>query len=139
MNQDSECIFCKIARGEIPCYKVYEDELCIAFLDINPSSRGHTLVLPKEHVTSFVTCPKELLNHLFDVAQIVAQAQIKQLGATGVNIISNVGKSAGQSVNHFHIHVIPRYDNDGLKLEFKPKQLGEGELLRIQDSIQKGM
>jgi len=139
MKNKPDCIFCKIALGQIPCYKVYEDELSIAFLDINPTSRGHTLVLPKEHVESFVTCPKELLNHLMDVAQLVAQAQIKELGATGVNILSNVGKAAGQSVLHFHIHVIPRYENDGLKLAFPPRQIEDRELLQIQDSIKKGL
>lgn len=133
------CIFCKIANGTIPCYKVYEDDLVIAFLDVNPASHGHTLVVPKEHFSNMTTCPKNILDHVFEVAQLVAQAQIAQLGADGVNIISNIGKAAGQSVEHFHVHVIPRYHNDGLKLNFPPKQLEEKEMLLLQDSIKKGI
>lgn len=140
MNKtDSSCIFCKIANGTIPCYKVYEDVLVIAFLDVNPASRGHTLIVPKEHFKDMTTCPKDILSHCFEVAQLIAQAEITQLGATGVNVISNIGESAGQSVKHFHIHVIPRYDNDGLKLAFPPHKLEDSEMLLLQDSIKKGM
>lgn len=136
---DNSCIFCKIARGEIPSYKVFEDDYCLAFLDINPTSEGHTLVLPKEHFDSMLTCPKDILDHLFEVAQMIAQAQQKQLGATGANIITNIGKSAGQTVNHFHIHIIPRYDNDGLKLEFKPLMIEDKKMLLLADSIKKSL
>ncbi len=139
MNKDTSCIFCKIANGTIPCYKVYEDNDIIAFLDVNPASRGHTLVLPKEHFTAITTCPKNILDHAFEVAQLIAQAQISQLGATGCNVITNCGRSAGQTVNHFHIHVIPRYDDDGLKLEFSPRQLTDGEMETVVTSIKKGM
>ncbi len=133
------CIFCKIARGEISSYKVYEDELTLAFLDVNPASRGHTLIVPKEHFKDVTTCPKDILSHVFKVAQLVAQAQITQLGATGVNIITNAGASAGQSVMHFHVHVIPRYDNDGLKLHFPPQAIEDKDLLLLADSIRKGV
>lgn len=141
MNEEKQtsCIFCKIANGSIPCYKVYEDNEVIAFLDINPASRGHTLVLPKEHFSSMVTCPRDLLDHVYEVAQLIAQAQIAQLGASGCNIISNVGSAAGQTVEHFHVHVIPRYTDDGLKLEFPPKQLTAGDMESVLSSIQKGM
>lgn len=133
------CLFCKIARGEIPCYKVYEDDIALAFLDINPASKGHTLVLPKEHFQDMTKCPKDILAHLSKVAQIIAQAQISQLGASGVNVITNVGKQAGQTVMHFHIHVIPRYDNDGLKLTLPPQQIEDKELLLLADTIRKGV
>ncbi len=133
------CVFCKIARGEIPCYKVYEDDIALAFLDINPANKGHTLVLPKEHFRDMTTCPKDILSHLFSVAQLIAQAQISQLGATGINVITNVGASSGQSVMHFHIHVIPRYDNDGLELSLPPQKIGEHDLLLLADSIRKGI
>ena len=94
------CIFCMIANGEIPSNKIYEDESVIAFLDINPTSYGHTLVVPKEHCDSFLDCPDETRNH-------------------GINILSNVHEAAGQSVNHFHVHLIPRYkDNDSVTIEF---------------------
>ncbi len=133
------CIFCKIAAGQIPCYKLYEDSDVLAFLDVNPASRGHTLVVPKTHYDSVVTTPKAILDKVFEVAQMIAQAQISQLGATGVNIITNAGKSAGQTVKHFHVHVIPRYDDDGLKLDFPPKQLENSTMLEIKDSIVKGL
>ncbi len=133
------CIFCKIANGNIPSYKVYEDNDILAFLDVNPASRGHTLVVTKQHFDSVVTTPKAILDKAFEVAQLVAQAEIKQLGATGVNILTNCGKSAGQTVNHFHIHVIPRYDEDGLKLEFPPKQLENAQMDEIKDSIKKAL
>lgn len=139
MNEDTSCIFCKIANGTIPCYKVYEDNEIIAFLDVNPASKGHTLVLPKEHFTAITTCPKNILDHAFEVAQLIAQAQISQLGATGCNVITNCGRSAGQTVPHFHIHVIPRYDDDGLKLEFPPRQLTNGEMENVVSTIKKGM
>lgn len=137
--KEESCIFCKITNGTIPCYKVYEDETVLAFLDVNPVSRGHTLVVPKEHFNDMTVCPKDILKHAFEVAQLISQAQIAQLGASGCNVITNIGKSAGQSVRHFHIHVIPRYDNDGLKLEFPPKQLTDGDMKDVLDSIQKGI
>ena len=135
------CIFCKIIRGEIPSYKVYEDELVIAILDVNPSSNGHTLVMPKEHFSDVTTTPKNILDHCFEVSQVIAQAQIKQLHATGVNIITNAGKSAGQSGMHFHIHVIPRYENDGLdiSLGFPIKKIENKDMLLLCDSIKKGI
>lgn len=136
---DTTCIFCKIANGTIPSYKVYEDNDVIAFLDVNPASRGHTLVVTKEHFDNMATCPKAILDKVFEVAQTVAQAQIAHLGASGVNVLTNIGKSAGQSVHHFHVHVIPRYDEDGLKLEFPPKQLAASEMKEIKDSIEKGL
>ncbi len=139
MDNKESCIFCKIANGTIPCYKVYEDNDIIAFLDVAPASRGHTLVVPKEHFADMAHAPKDIIDKAFEVAQIIAQAQISQLGATGVNVLSNIGKSAGQSVSHFHIHVIPRYDDDGLKLAFPPKKLEDREMLLLQDSIKKGM
>ena len=137
--KDTSCIFCKIANGTIPSYKVYEDNDVIAFLDVNPASRGHTLVVTKEHFSNMTTCPKAILDKVFEVAQTIAQAQIAQLGATGVNVLTNVGESAGHSVHHFHVHVIPRYDNDGLKLAFPPKQLEDSEFTSIKSTIEKGL
>ncbi len=139
MDHTESCLFCRIARGEIPSYKVYEDNLAIAFLDISPASRGHTLVLPKEHCRDFTSCPKDLLDHCFEVAQTIAQAQIAQLGATGVNVLTNVGPSAGQSVFHFHIHVIPSYREKVLDLTTKPLAIADKEMLLLQDEIKKAI
>lgn len=133
------CVFCKIASGQIPSYKVYEDALVIAYLDIHPASRGHTLVVTKEHFSNMTTCPKDILDHVFEVAQKIAQAQIAQLGAAGVNVLTNVGEAAGQSIKHFHVHVIPRYSDDGLKLNFPPKQLPDSEMDEVVTSIKKSI
>ncbi len=113
-------IFCKIIRGEVPCYKVYEDSDVLAFLDIGQTTRGHTLVVSKKHYDNFLATPQEVMHKVMDVAQRIGQVQIKMLGAEGVNILSNVYEAAGQSVMHFHVHVIPRYTNDtGLVIEMK--------------------
>lgn len=116
----NDCIFCKIASGEIPCHKVYEDEDVLAFLDISQVTKGHTLVIPKKHYDNFLATPHEVMHKVMDVAQRVGQVQIVSLGAKGVNILSNVNKEAGQSVFHFHVHVIPRYEKaGGFKIEMK--------------------
>ena len=118
--EHKDCIFCKIVRGEIPSHKVYEDDDVLAFLDISQVTKGHTLVISKKHYDNFLATPQEIMHKVMDVAQRIGQVQMMTLGAKGVNILSNVNKEAGQSVFHFHVHVIPRYgDNEGLKIEMK--------------------
>ena len=113
-------IFCRIIDGEIPCHKLYEDLDVIAFLDISQVTKGHALVLPKKHYDNFLTTPKEIMHKVMDVAQTLGQVAIKYLGAKGVNILTNCYEYAGQSVKHFHVHVIPRYEEtDGFRLEMK--------------------
>lgn len=113
-------IFCKIIDGEIPCHKIYEDEDVIAFLDISQVTKGHTLVVSKKHYDNFLSTPKEEMHKVMDVAQSIGQVAIKYLGAKGVNILTNCYEQAGQTVMHFHVHVIPRYeDKDGFLLEMK--------------------
>lgn len=113
-------VFCKIIEGEIPSYKVYEDEEVLAILDISQVTKGHVLVMPKEHYDNFLSTPQETMHKVMDVAQRIGQIQIKMLGAKGVNILSNVYEAAGQSVMHFHVHVIPRYEsNDNFHIEMK--------------------
>ena len=102
-------IFCKIIDGEIPSTRVYEDDDVLAILDISQTTRGHTLVMPKQHCDSMLSCPKELLAKVMMVAQRIGQAEVSILGAKGVNFLVNCGESAGQTVPHFHVHVIPRY------------------------------
>lgn len=115
-----DCLFCKIIDGEIPSTKVYEDDDVLAFLDISQTTKGHTLVIPKEHYDNFLDTPKETMHKVMDVAQRIGQAQVMVLGAKGVNILSNVNKPAGQSIMHFHVHVIPRYiASDGFSIEMK--------------------
>ena len=120
MKFDKNCIFCKIANRIIPSTILYEDDDVVAFLDVNPVSYGHALVVTKSHYDNFLSCPKGVMHKVYDLAQRIGQVQIKQLGAKGVNVLANCYEAAGQSVMHFHVHVIPRYNApDGLRLEFK--------------------
>ena len=118
-------IFCKIIAGEIPCHKLYEDEDVLAFLDISQVTKGHALVISKEHFDNFLSTPQEIMHKVMDVAQRIGQVDIKLLGAKGVNILTNCYESAGQSVMHFHVHVIPRYgDNEGFQIQMKNNSEG---------------
>lgn len=112
------CIFCSIVKGDIPNYTVYEDEKVLAFFDVNPTSVGHTLVIPKAHYSSLLTCDPEDLAYVMKVAQKLGNQLKEKLGADGMNILSNVGVAAGQSVEHFHVHLIPRYNGDATKIQF---------------------
>ena len=133
----NNCLFCKIAKGEIPCYKVYEDNNILAFLDISQTTKGHTLVITKEHFQNFLYVPKDLLSQAISVAQKVAQAEIASLGAKGVNILINTNEEAGQTIMHFHIHVIPRYDNnDNISIEFTPTAIEKLNLPALANKIQ---
>ena len=135
-----DCLFCKIIKGEIPSSKVYEDDDVIAFLDISQATKGHTLVVPKKHYDNFLTTPKEVMHKVMDVAQRIGQAQIMMLGAKGVNILSNVNKEAGQSIIHFHVHVIPRYvSNEGFQISLKDNSDQGLSLPVIADEIRKGL
>ena len=118
--EQKDCVFCKIVRGEIPSHKVYEDDDVLAFLDISQVTKGHTLVISKKHYDNFLATPQEEMHKVMDVAQRIGQVQMLKLGAKGVNILTNVNKEAGQSVYHFHVHVIPRYEKkEGFKIEMK--------------------
>ncbi|MFA6754907.1 MAG: HIT domain-containing protein [Bacilli bacterium] len=120
MKFDENCIFCKIANKTISSNVLYEDDDVMAFLDTNPATYGHALVITKEHYDSFLSCPKEVMHKVMDVAQRIGQALIKELGAKGINIIINCYEAAGQVVKHFHVHVVPRYvAADGLTIEMK--------------------
>ena len=139
--EKKDCIFCKIAEGIIPSHKVYEDDDVLAFLDISQVTPGHTLVISKKHYDNFLTAEKDIMHKVMDVAQRIGQAQISILGAKGVNILTNVNKEAGQSVFHFHVHVIPRYIRDeGFRIEMKENnKLSELSLPSIASEIKKGV
>lgn len=122
-------VFCKIVNGDIPCYKLYEDDDVLAFLDISQVTKGHALVIPKKHYDNFLSVPHEIMHKVMDVAQRIGQVDIKILGAKGVNILTNCYEAAGQSVPHFHVHVIPRYNEaEGFCIEMKSS---EGENLNL--------
>lgn len=109
-----DCVFCKIARGEIPCDKVYEDERVLAFLDIAPLALGHTLVIPKEHHTSVTTVPAADSARLMEVASRLGAALMRATDAGGFNLMLANGAVAGQVVPHVHLHVVPRHVDDGV-------------------------
>lgn len=110
------CVFCLINEGKIPSKKIYEDDKVIAILDISQATYGHTLVLPKEHYKNICEMPIDLYLHLMKVVQMLAIQVKTKLNAPGINIINNCGEVAGQSVMHFHVHIIPRYPNDNFKM-----------------------
>lgn len=113
----NDCIFCAIAAGEIPSFKVYEDDLVLAYLDINPFSKGHTLVIPKAHTTGLLDTPDDTLAAVIARVKKVA-AHLKQaLLCDGFNILQNNGVAAGQTVMHVHFHIVPRYGNEQLSFE----------------------
>lgn len=134
-------VFCKIIDGEIPSIKVYEDDDVLAILDISQTTRGHTLVMPKKHYDNFLTTPAEIVHKVCDVAQRIGQAEMGVLGAKGVNILTNVGEVAGQSVPHFHVHVIPRYlgGAGGFQITMKSQDTSSMDLPRLATSIKSGI
>lgn len=110
-----ECIFCKILEGEIPSYKVYEDDNVLAFLDITQGTKGHTLLIPKKHIANVYELNEQTAQDVFKVVPKLANAIKKAFNPIGLNIVNNNDKPL-QSVFHFHIHLIPRYENDGMQL-----------------------
>lgn len=100
------CLFCKIIEGEIPSYKIFEDDMVIAFLDINPASPGHTLIVPKKHEADFTTLNSEILNHLQLVAEKLTKELMTKLKTTGCSLVINYGST--QDIKHFHLHLIPK-------------------------------
>lgn len=106
-----DCIFCKIAAGEIPSTTLYEDDQTRIILDINPAAAGHALILPKKHFRSLLEADEETLGHVFALAAKLGNRMEEALGCDGVNVIANCREGAGQTIDHFHVHVIPRYKN----------------------------
>ena len=113
-TQESTCLFCRIIKAELPCAKVYEDEAIVAFLDINPISRGHTLVVPKAHAPTFFEVQPAVSGPLFAALQKIGKAIMEVTGATGINYVQNNFSDAGQVIFHAHWHLIPRFPGDGL-------------------------
>lgn len=120
MTQD--CIFCKIIKGEIPCTKILEDDDVLAFMDIGPVVKGHTLVIPKSHHNPMMETPAEVLQKLIVAVQRIARAQMKGLQADGISVSQANGKAAGQVVSHIHFHVIPRFTTDGFHGNWVPRK-----------------
>ncbi|EGN97862.1 hypothetical protein SERLA73DRAFT_182616 [Serpula lacrymans var. lacrymans S7.3] len=128
------CIFCKIIKGEIPSYKLIETELSFSFLDIGPLSRGHALIIPKDHAVKMHELPDEYLADAMPIAKKIAQAQ----GLENYNILQNNGRIAHQEVDHVHFHVIPKPtagDDEGLVIGWPTKQLPKDEMVKIYEEI----
>ena len=133
-------IFEKIVNREIPATIVYEDEDTLAFMDIGPIIKGHTLVIPKTCYDPVTETPDEVLTKLILVAKRIAAAQMKSLGADGVNIIQNNGAAAGQEVPHIHMHVIPRFENDGHHWNWNAKSYESAEEMEaLAERIREGL
>jgi histidine triad (HIT) family protein len=130
-----DCIFCKIVAGELPAEVIQEDEGTLAFMDINPWTRGHALVIPRAHSRGLYDAAAEDLAATMVSAQRLAQRMRDQLGCTGVNLLNCCESAAWQTVFHLHVHVIPRYDDDPLELPTQPLQPEPGELARVAAEI----
>ncbi len=128
---DPDCLFCKIVAGEMPATKVADDERTLAFMDINPATRGHVLVVPREHAKDLLSIDPEDLAAVARAAQRIASVMPERLGADGVNLLNSTEPAAWQTVFHFHVHVIPRYEDDPLRLPGKPMEPREGELAEV--------
>ncbi|WP_042356683.1 HIT family protein [Bacillus rubiinfantis] len=136
----SDCIFCKIVKGEIPAAKVFENEHVLAFLDISQVTKGHTLVIPKVHKENLYELTPEISRNIFEVVPTIANALKTEFNPVGLNAINNNGEKAGQSVFHFHLHLIPRYGNgDGFGAVWKNNQSDytSAKLSEIAASISK--
>ena len=117
-----ECVFCKIIRGEIPCCKVYEDNLILAFLDIAPFNIGHTVIIPKDHQNSITTLDEIYANRIIKMAPKIGVALMRTINAEGLNLFLNNGSVAGQTVWHCHMHVLPRFAGDKVVISSEPQK-----------------
>ncbi len=136
MKEDN-CIFCKLANGEIPTNKIYEDDTFTVILDASPATRGHALILPKEHASNLYELPDETASKVFVLAKKLATTMTERLGCNGFNVVQNNGEVAGQTVFHFHMHLIPRYIGDGNedKLGWNHLNITDEELAEIREKL----
>ncbi len=133
----SDCIFCKIANGEIPSRTLYEDEEFRVILDMGPATKGHALILPKEHAADLYELPEETAGHAMILAKRMAAQLTEKLHCDGFNLVQNNGQCAGQTVLHFHLHLIPRYTDDNQDLLWKPTSPSAEELDAVWEQITK--
>jgi histidine triad (HIT) family protein len=132
---DQDCIFCKIIRGELPAQIVDRDERTVAFMDISPATRGHALVVPRTHARNLLEIEPEDLEATILGAQRLAKKMPQALGADGVNLLNSCGSEAWQTVFHFHIHVIPRYRDDPLRLPWTPQEGDPDEIAQAAEAL----
>ena len=133
--KDENCIFCKLANGDIPTATVYEDEYLRAIMDAAPANKGHIIILPKSHAADIYELEDEYVSRAFVLAKKLAVALKKLTGCDGVNILQNNGGAAGQTVFHFHVHVIPRFKDDDCTIVWKPTSYEDGEASEVAKKI----
>lgn len=134
--KDNNCVFCKIIKGQIPSSIIYEDEYALAFLDIAPFMKGHSIVVPKIHYMNLLDFPEDEMVHYFSAVKKVAAKLKDNLAADGINIMQNNFKAAGQVVNHLHSHVMPRWENDrAFPFRVKKQEMSKEELSEILKKI----
>jgi histidine triad (HIT) family protein len=133
--RDPNCLFCKIVAGEIPSYKIDEDDKTLAFMDINPWTRGHALVVPKEHSRNIYDVDEDDIVATIATAQRVAQRARDRLGCEGINLLQSSEPIAMQTIFHTHIHVIPRYSDDGLRMPAHPQPADQEELALLAEEL----
>lgn len=133
--REANCIFCKIANGEVPSKTLHEDDNFRVILDLGPATRGHALILPKEHYADLYELPEELAGEAMKLAKKMVSKMTERLGCEGFNLIQNNGDMAGQTVFHFHMHMIPRYQADGQKIGWKPGEPTQDELEEVKNTI----
>ncbi len=129
-----ECLFCKIAKGEIPCHKIFENDDVIAFLDISNEGEGHTLLIPKKHCKNLLDCDEKTLSNLFLIAKKISNHYVENCNFDGVNLFVNNNESAGQSVFHLHLHIIPRKKDDNI-LPWKIEKT-QCDLVKIKEKLE---
>lgn len=133
--RDEACIFCKIAAGEIPSKTLYEDEEFRVILDLGPATRGHALILPRNHYRNLFELPEDQAEKVIVLAKKMAQQMKEKLHCDGFNLVQNNEEVAGQTVFHFHMHLIPRYNDDGQTIGWKPGKPGDAELEEIRKEV----
>ncbi len=132
---DHNCIFCKIAAGEIPSATIYEDEDFRVIMDINPASKGHAIILPKTHAANIYELSEDVAGKIFVVAKKVAMAMKEELNCEGINILQNNGEIAGQTVFHLHVHLIPRYKGDKINIKWSHKDKYNDDFATLAKAI----
>lgn len=137
--KDSNCIFCKIANGEIPSATVYEDDDFRVILDMGPASKGHALILPKEHFADVCALDEKTVAKVLPLGAKIGSAMKRSLGCAGFNLVQNNGEAAGQTVFHFHMHVIPRYENGPVIAGWTPGKASPEELAQVAQEIKEGL
>lgn len=133
--KNENCIFCKIANGEIPSATLYEDEAFRVFMDLGPATKGHALIVPKDHYADLFELPEETAAAAMKLAKKVGTQIRDRLHADGMNIVQNNGATAGQTVAHFHLHMIPRYEGDGQAIHWEPREITPDAAVQIAAEI----